>query len=138
MTWPEIAELAVDPLVTVGAHTVDHVILAKVAESVVRAELLNSRSVIEAALGVAPRHFAYPVGDATSAGPREFRIAAELGYKTAVTTRPGVIFPQHAGHLLALPRVSLNGEFQQPRYARVLVSGAATGLWNGFRRLNVA
>jgi peptidoglycan/xylan/chitin deacetylase (PgdA/CDA1 family) len=94
--------------------------------------------VIEAAIGVRPQHFAYPVGDHTAAGPREFRIAAELGYKTAVTTRPGVVFRQHADHLLALPRISLNGEFQQLRHAKVLLSGAATGLWNGFRKLNVA
>jgi len=138
MTWQEIAQIAADPLVTIGAHTVNHVILAKVSETSARSELENSRAVIEAALGTRPEHFAYPVGDKTSAGPREFRIAAELGYKTAVTTRPGVIFRAHAGHLLALPRVSLNGDFQRPRYARVLVSGAATGLWNGFRRLNVA
>ena len=138
MSWQEIAGLAADPLVTIGAHTVNHYILAKVSEASVHAELANSRSVIEAALGSAPKHLAYPVGDRTSAGPREFRIAAELGYKTAVTTRPGVLFPQHSSHLLALPRVSLNGEFQQPRYARVLMSGAATGLWNGFRRVNVA
>jgi peptidoglycan/xylan/chitin deacetylase (PgdA/CDA1 family) len=138
MDWKEIAELAADPLVTIGAHTVNHPILAKVSDAQVRSELENSRSVIEAALGKRPQHLAYPVGDRTSAGPREFRIAAELGYKTAVTTRPGVVFKQHAGHLLALPRVSLNGEFQKPRYAKVLASGAATGLWNGFRRLNVA
>ena len=61
-------------------------------------------------------------------------IAAELGFKTAVTTRPGVLFPEHAEHLTALPRISLNGEYQQPRYAKVLMSGAATALWNGFRR----
>ena len=64
-----------------------------------RAEMENSRAVIEAALGVRPEHFAYPVGDPTSAGPREFKIAAELGFKTAVTTRPGVLFPGHADHL---------------------------------------
>ncbi len=138
MDWKEIADLAADPLVTIGAHTVNHPILAKVTDARVRSELANSAAVIEAALGRRPRHLAYPVGDRTSAGPREFAIAAELGFKTAVTTRPGVVFKAHAEHLLALPRVSLNGEFQKPRYARVLASGAATGLWNGFRRLNVA
>lgn len=138
MDWAEIAALAANPLVTIGAHTVNHVMLAKVSDMAVRSELENGRAVIEAALGVAPKHLAYPVGDRTSAGPREFKIAAECGYKTAVTTRPGVLFRGHAGHLTALPRLSLNGEFQRPRYARVLVSGAATGLWNGFRRLNVA
>ena len=100
--------------------------------------LYGGCAIIEAALGKRPEHFAYPVGDPTSAGQREFRIAADLGFKTAVTTRPGVIFKEHANHLLALPRVSLNGEFQRSRYASVLVSGAATGLWNGFRKLNVA
>ena len=137
MTWQEMAGLAADPLCTIGAHTVNHVMLAKVSESAVRSELENSRSVIEAALGVRPQHFAYPVGDRTSAGPREFKVAAELGYKTAVTTRPGAIFKGHSDHLLALPRISLNGEFQRPRYARVLASGAATSLWNGFRPINV-
>ncbi len=137
MTWQELATLAADPLCTIGAHTVNHVMLAKVSERTVRAELENSRDVIEAALGLKPRHFAYPVGDRTSAGPREFKIAADLGYKTAVTTRPGALFPGHSEHLLALPRISLNGEFQRTRYASVLVSGAATSLWNGFRPINV-
>jgi peptidoglycan/xylan/chitin deacetylase (PgdA/CDA1 family) len=138
MDWQELAALAADPLVTIGAHTVNHPILSKVSETAVRSELENSRAVIEAALGARPQHLAYPVGDRSSAGPREFKIAAELGFKTAVTTRPGVVFRAHAKHLTALPRISLNGDFQRPRYAKVLMSGAATGLWNGFRRLNVA
>jgi peptidoglycan/xylan/chitin deacetylase (PgdA/CDA1 family) len=138
MDWQELATLAADPLVTIGAHTVNHPILSKVDDKAVRSELDNSRAVIEAALGVRPQHLAYPVGDRSAAGPREFKIAAELGFKTAVTTRPGVIFRKHAEHLTALPRISLNGDFQRPRYAKVLISGAATGLWNGFRRLNVA
>jgi peptidoglycan/xylan/chitin deacetylase (PgdA/CDA1 family) len=138
MDWQELATLAADPLVTIGAHTVNHPILSKVDDKAVRSELDNSRAVIEAALGVRPQHLAYPVGDRSAAGPREFKIAADLGFKTAVTTRPGVIFRKHAEHLTALPRISLNGDFQRPRYAKVLISGAATGLWNGFRRLNVA
>src|SRR5262249_35680757 len=133
MPWEDLAKLAADRLVTIGAHTVNHVMLAKVSERQAQTEMAMSRSVIEASLGVKPAHLAYPVGDALAAGPREFRIAAELGFKTAVTTRPGVLFGAHRRHLTALPRISLNGEYQQQRYARVLMSGAATALWNRFR-----
>jgi len=138
MSWDELAELAADPLVTIGAHTVNHVMLQKVPECAVRSEMQMGRVVIEAALGVKPTHFAYPVGDRSSAGQREFRIAAEVGFKTAVTTRPGVLFARHGKHLMALPRISLNGDYQQLRYAHVLMSGAATALWNGFRRVDAA
>jgi peptidoglycan/xylan/chitin deacetylase (PgdA/CDA1 family) len=97
-----------------------------------------SRSIIEAGLGRRPQHLSYPYGDATAAGPREFALAAALGFKTAVTTRPGVVTYGHMAHLTALPRISLNGEYQQLRYVRVLLSGAATAMWNGFRRLEAA
>jgi len=139
MDWEELAQIAADPLCTIGAHTVNHVMLKKLAtDQAVRAEMNMSRSVIEAALGTRPQHLAYPVGDPTSAGPREFRIATELGFKTAVTTRPGVIFKTHRDHLTALPRISVNGDFQSQRYLKVLMSGAATAMWNGFRRVNAA
>lgn len=138
MDWQEIAEVAADPLCTIGAHTVNHKMLKKVAdEAAVRAEMDMSRAVLEAALGCRPQHLAYPIGNPRAAGPREFRIAAELGFKTAVTTRPGVLFRAHRDHLTALPRISVNGEYQRARYAKVLMSGAATALWNGFRRVNI-
>lgn len=138
MSWDELSVLAADPLVTIGAHTVNHTMLRKMPEKAARTEMDMSRAVIEASLGVKPQHLAYPIGDKTSAGPREFRIAQELGFKTAVTTRPGVLFAQHRKHLMALPRISLNGEYQRMRYLRVLMSGAATALWNGFRPVNAS
>ena len=138
MDWREIAELAADPLVTIGAHTVNHPMLAKLPAKAVRSEMDLSRAVIEATLGARPSHLSYPVGDPTSAGPREFAIAAELGFATAVTTRPGVVFPEHRKQMTALPRISLNGEYQQLRYVRVLLSGSATAMWNGFRRAEAA
>ena len=138
MTWSEILDLAQDPLVTIGAHTVNHVILAKSSDTSAKSEMRMGRAVLQAALGKLPEHFSYPFGDASAAGQREFEIAQEVGYKTAVTTRPGVLFPEHAAHLTALPRLSINGEFQQQRYVQVLMSGTGTGIWNGFRRLNVA
>jgi peptidoglycan/xylan/chitin deacetylase (PgdA/CDA1 family) len=138
MTWDELAALAGDPLVTIGAHTVNHVMLRKVSDEQARSEMKMSAAVIEAALGQRPRHLAYPVGDANSAGPREFRLAREVGFITAVTSRPSVIFAEHRDHLTALPRITVNGEFQRQRYLRVLLSGAATALHNGLRRVNVA
>ena len=55
-----------------------------------------------------------------------------------MTTRPGVLFPDHRAHMTALPRISLNGEFQRLRYVDVLLSGAPTALMNRFRRVDAA
>jgi peptidoglycan/xylan/chitin deacetylase (PgdA/CDA1 family) len=138
MTWDEIRELAADPLITFGAHTVNHIMLGKADEVTARTELAASREVIASALGKPILHFAYPYGGPDLVGQREFRLAAEVGYRTAVTTRPGVLFPEHAEHLMALPRLSLNGEYQEARYLEVLMSGTATALFNRFRRVNAA
>jgi len=138
MTWEEIRALAADPLVTIGAHTVNHVMLAKASDEVARTELEIGRQALEARLGRPVVHLAYPYGGRDLARGREFKLAAALGYRTAVTTRPGVLFPEHAGQLTALPRISLNGRFQQKRHFEVLMSGAATALANGFRRIDAA
>ena len=138
MGWEDLAGLAADPLITIGSHTVSHPFLAKCDADTVRAEMTESRSTIEEKLGVRPEHFAYPVGAPDAAGPREFAIAAEVGYCTGVTTRAGVIFADHARHPTALPRISVNGEFQQLRFLEVLLSGTATALLNRFRRVDAA
>ena len=62
-TGSELAQLAADPLVTIGAHTVNHPMLAKLPADAVRAEMDLSRSVIEAALSRRPQHLSYPFGD---------------------------------------------------------------------------
>lgn len=133
MDWAELGELARDPLVTIGTQTVDHLVLSKLADTPVRAEIDMGRAVLESALERRPEHLAYPYGGPDAVGPREVRIAADLGFKTAVTTWPGLLHARHADRLVALPRLSLNGEFQSGRYLRVLMSGAATPLWEGLR-----
>lgn len=138
MTWDELVGFARDPLVTIGAHTANHTMLAKAPADVARAELKLGRDGLAAKLGQPPRHLAYPYGDPGSAGPREYQMAAELGFKTAVTTCPGVLFAEDRNRLMALPRISINGEYQRRRYVDVLLSGAGTALWNGLRRLKAA
>ena len=97
LDWNEIRALARHPLCTIGAHTVTHPMLAKHPEDVARTEMRDGRGRIEMEIGLPVRHFAYPVGDRTSAASREFAIAADLGFSSAVTTRPGMIFPEHEG-----------------------------------------
>ncbi|MDP2619665.1 MAG: polysaccharide deacetylase family protein [Hyphomicrobiales bacterium] len=138
MGWGELRTFAREPLVTIGAHSVHHYSLAKLSEDEARAEIEGSVRIIGEKLGERPRHFAFPYGDAGSAGPREFRLAAELGLKTAATTRKGVVFAEHRQHPTGLPRVSLNGDYQSPHYVDLFLGGAPFLLWNGFRRLNVA
>ncbi|WP_338723379.1 polysaccharide deacetylase family protein [Devosia sp. XK-2] len=123
MTWQELRLFAGDPLCTIGAHTVHHYELAKLPIEQARNEMARSVDVIEAQFGIRPTHFSYPLGGPLSCGTREFALAKELGFRTAVTTRPGGLYPHHLQKPTELPRVSLNGYFQQRRYVDVFASG---------------
>lgn len=136
--WDELRDLAADPAVTIGAHTVSHPMLAKHPLASAAREIADGRARIEAELGRPVRHLSYPVGDPVSAGPREFALARAQGFATAVTTRPGHLFAGHAGHLHALPRVSVNGCHQSEAALAGLLSGVPFLAWNRGRRLNVA
>lgn len=138
LDWVGIEALAGHPLCTIGAHTLTHPMLAKHGAGEARREMAESRRIIEARTGRPARHLSYPVGDPSSAGPREFAIAEDLGFASAVTTRPGTLFAAHDAHRHALPRLSLNGHWQTLDSVEVLLSGAPLALWNRGRRLNVA
>ncbi|MGI9407343.1 MAG: polysaccharide deacetylase family protein [Hyphomicrobiaceae bacterium] len=138
MSWDEIRLLNDDPLTTIGAHTSGHYAMAKLSDERMHREVAINLDRLETELGERPAHFSYPYGCEASAGPREFAHLASLGLKTAVTTRKGMVFPDHGAHLTALPRFSLNGDYQDSRYLKVLLSGAPFLLWNRGRRLNVA
>lgn len=135
LDWPALVDLGRHELATIGAHSVNHPRLAKLPGPEVRREMEESRSRILLEAGVEARHFCYPVGDFSSADKREFELAAELGFSSAVTTRPGMIFPEHRDHLHALPRLSVNGKHQSLAALDVLLSGAPFALLNRGRRV---
>jgi peptidoglycan/xylan/chitin deacetylase (PgdA/CDA1 family) len=138
MSWDELKPFADEPLVSIGAHSITHCNLAQQPAETASEEISMSRARIESAVQRPVAHLAYPYGDRFAAGRREFALAKTAGFKTAVTTRPGMIFAESAEYLTALPRVSLNGNYQDERILPVLTSGAATAMWNGFRRVNAA
>lgn len=135
--WDELRALAAEPLCTIGAHTLTHPILGALPEAEARDEITRAKAILEERLQRPVRHLAYPVGDPAAAGGREFMMAREAGFETAVTTRPGMLFPEHAGHLHALPRLSVNGHHQSLTAFDALLSGAPFFLLNRGRRLNV-
>nr|WP_255768896.1 polysaccharide deacetylase family protein [Maritalea mediterranea] len=137
MSWEELQTVAQEPLCTIGAHTVHHYELKKLLADEARDEIKTSFDVLEQRLGKRPTHFSYPLGGPLSAGKREFEIAADLGVETAVTTRPGGLYHDHAQHLTALPRVSLNGHFQKQRYLDVFLTGAVFTAQAGMKKVNV-
>lgn len=123
LTWEEMREIAQDPLCTIGAHTMTHPRLAFLTEQEAESEMAQSKQQIEAFLGKSIHHFAYPIGDVTSAGPREFELAKKLGFRSCVTTRAGVLTNVAIRDKAALPRLPVGGIWQKPMYFKVLLSG---------------
>ncbi|ASW05770.1 polysaccharide deacetylase family protein [Rhizobium sp. 11515TR] len=119
----ELRQLARHPLASLGAHTVSHRALARLPEAEAVAEIALSADYVADITGKRPTTIAYPYGTNEAVSPREGRLAAELGFSVGVTTRPGTITAASGNSPLLLPRLSLNGHYQKPRYASALASG---------------
>lgn len=118
LSWDEICVMARDPLVTIGAHTVTHPVLASLTTEHALFEMQHSRQRIEASVGLPVQHFCYPFGSRNEVGLREFEMAKALGFQTATTTRWGNIFKAHRTHLHGLPRVPLTNSFSWDGFCR--------------------
>jgi len=124
LSWDELRQLAQHPLASIEAHTADHVALAAESEAQAHEDVSRGMHRIEAQLGRKPRHFSYPYGDKFAAGPSSFDlIRREFDFRSATTTRKGLLKPAHRNQMHALPRLSLNGGLQDARIVEVLLSG---------------
>jgi peptidoglycan/xylan/chitin deacetylase (PgdA/CDA1 family) len=107
LTEQQLQRLASHPLVTIGGHTTTHPNLAQQSAPVVQWEMAENRKFLQDTTNTQVDHFAYPFGHAGACGEREAEISRSVGFRTAVTTRLAKLFPEHARHLHALPRVHL-------------------------------
>jgi peptidoglycan/xylan/chitin deacetylase (PgdA/CDA1 family) len=128
--WDEVQDLAREPDVCIGAHSISHPVLVRCDRVTAMREIAESKAHLERRLGKPVRHLAYPFGDPGAVGAREFDLARQAGYLTAVTTRPGHLFREHSSHLHELPRVSLNRLFHNEIAFRSLLSGVPFWIWN--------
>jgi peptidoglycan/xylan/chitin deacetylase (PgdA/CDA1 family) len=121
-----------EPLLEIGGHTTTHTRLSLLDESAVLKELGQNKRQLESIIDREVRHFAYPFGDPASCAERDFRLAKAAGFKTAVTTRIGNLFPDHLEHRFALPRLRFIGPCESLGFMESQRSGAVTALETRF------
>jgi len=135
MSWEQVTRLSRDPLVTIGAHTMNHFKLNRLKAEEVGREIKASKTEIEQKTGNAVRHFAYPYGSRDEVGRREFDIAKTCGFKTMTTVREGNIFAGHRDHLDCLPRIEVTGRLQDLTFIDMRLCGLLSLTRTGLRRV---
>jgi len=135
LTWTMVHEMARSGLVEFGAHTVSHYPLRTLSEPEARSEIAGGAQALAEHVGYPVRHLSYPFGGRAHARSREFRLAAEFGFDTAVTTRHGNLMRAHRDHCWAIPRLSVNGLYQDLANIDVYLSGASAALAHGLKRV---
>jgi peptidoglycan/xylan/chitin deacetylase (PgdA/CDA1 family) len=87
LAWEDIVELDRDGTLRFEAHSLTHPNLPALDDDEARLEIAGSKLELENRLGRVVRAFSYPSG---LYGEREERIAAEAGYRIALSCEPGV------------------------------------------------
>ncbi|MCJ8508260.1 polysaccharide deacetylase family protein [Rhizobium lemnae] len=123
MDQARLRELARNPLAALGAHTVSHRALMRLSAEDAAHEMRRSADWLEEVTGTRPTSLAYPYGTKAAVSDRDQHLAWELGFSVAVTTQPGTLNRASLERLTGLPRISLNGFYQEPRYVAALASG---------------
>lgn len=135
LSFEELKELAQDPLVSLGAHTDTHPMLARLStEEEIRQHIQAGQEEMLARLGKRPTMLAYPYGFAEAVDRRCEAVAEELGFAAAVTTQPGTLSAKNLERPYHLPRVSLNGLHQNQRMVDVYLTGAAFAAYHAVKR----
>ena len=90
LTREELATLAADPLVTIGAHTVSHPMLARLPAEDAAREIDDSRAALAEMIGYQPAFFAYPNGQPGDFTPTTADHLRASNWRGAFTTVPEV------------------------------------------------
>jgi peptidoglycan/xylan/chitin deacetylase (PgdA/CDA1 family) len=121
ITWEMLTELAADPLVEIGSHTVSHPRISSLSAEAAFAELCDSKARLQQKLGVRVENFAFPYGRTADCGPRDFALARKAGYASVATTRKGIL--RIGRDVYDLPRNTLNGAHRSVLAAELHLAG---------------
>lgn len=123
LDWAMIREMAASGLVTFGAHTVTHPLLAGLSGPALAAEIETSRDRCADMLGAPPRYFAYPFGQPHEVGAEAPRAVARAGFAAAFTTTPTTLRERTVGDHFRLPRIMLTRRSQNRASVDAYLSG---------------
>jgi peptidoglycan/xylan/chitin deacetylase (PgdA/CDA1 family) len=101
--------------ISFGSHTVSHPAVSQLTRAEMETELAGSKRFLEGKLGRAVQDFAFPFGHLADCGTQAAAALARFGYRSAVTTVPGVNSPGE--DLFALRRVQIYEEHNPPMFA---------------------
>lgn len=133
ISWQMLRELAADPLVEIGAHTVSHARIASLTPAEATTELAGSRERLMHELGLPVRHFAFPYGRAADCGARDFDLARAAGFASAATTRKGLV--RRGQDVFSLPRNTINGGHRSLLTMQLHLSGIGGALAKALGRV---
>jgi peptidoglycan/xylan/chitin deacetylase (PgdA/CDA1 family) len=131
LTWEEIKVLSQEPLITIGAHTMNHISTKQQKPEWVEQEMMASKKEIEAQIGMDVKHFAYPFGGLFDVAKRDTELAQKAGFKTSTLNQPGNIFKRIKNHH-ALARMPLGNATETERLNHYL-NGIYHFSVNGFK-----
>lgn len=89
LRWDDIRAMRCSGLVSFGAHTVSHPVLAACPEFVQRSELVDSKLRLEKELRESCKIFAYPYGKYGDYTERTTQFVKEAGYQVALSAESG-------------------------------------------------
>jgi peptidoglycan/xylan/chitin deacetylase (PgdA/CDA1 family) len=99
MTAEQLAQMDDDPLITIGAHTFSHPLLAGLETTRLTFEVAGSREALAGHKSFRPV-FAYPYGDTAAVDAAAVRAVHEAGFEAAFTTVEGTLTGAEAPLLL--------------------------------------
>lgn len=132
ITLQQAAALDRHPLVTIGAHSLTHPVLANESDAEAERQIANSLEQLAALLGRPVSYFAYPNGAVgLDYGPREQAILRAAGVELAFATDRGYF--SAATDPLAIPRVGLQAT-EQETPPRLLAKLLLAPVWDRVRQ----
>ncbi len=123
MNENELRFLAREPLASIGAHTVTHPALSMLDAQNASREMIDNRAYLQECFDLEAVDLAYPFGSPPACGPREARLAAEAGFRSAATTSNRPLFAQDEHELFSLARISIH-----PHWTLAHLNAAISGL----------